>query len=93
MDALKIFKCIEICRKQKSNCKECEYQWEGFPTCMDGLREDLFTLFSSSDIEEVVRCKDCKWYDKDRSLCDNTVGLPLPREQDYYCADGIKREY
>ena len=37
----------------------------------------------------LIRCKNCKWYDKDRSLCDNTIGLPLPREQNFFCADGV----
>ena len=33
---------------------------------------------------EIVRCKDCKWYDERISVCDN---CGLPREQTFFCAD------
>lgn len=38
--------------------------------------------------EDIVRCKDCKWYDEQISLCDN---CGLPREQTFFCADGKRR--
>lgn len=34
---------------------------------------------------ELIRCKDCKWYDERISMCDN---CGLPREQTFFCADG-----
>ena len=37
------------------------------------------------DLVEVVRCKDCEWYDERISMCDN---CGLPREQTFFCADG-----
>lgn len=37
------------------------------------------------DMVEVVRCKDCKWYDERISMCDN---CGLPRERTFFCADG-----
>ncbi len=37
---------------------------------------------------EIVRCKDCKWYDEQISMCDN---CGLPREQTFFCADGERR--
>lgn len=37
------------------------------------------------DMVEVVRCKDCKWYDERISMCDN---CGLPREQTFFCSDG-----
>ena len=37
---------------------------------------------------EIVRCKDCKWYDERISMCDN---CGLPREQPFFCADGKRR--
>ena len=36
-------------------------------------------------MQELVRCKDCKWYDEQISMCDN---CGLPREQTFFCADG-----
>lgn len=38
---------------------------------------------------EIVRCKDCKWYDERISMCDN---CGLPREQTFFCADGKRKE-
>ena len=35
--------------------------------------------------DDIVRCKDCKWYDERISMCDN---CGLPREQTFFCADG-----
>lgn len=39
--------------------------------------------------ENVVRCKDCKWYDERISMCDN---CGLPREQTFFCSDGKRKE-
>lgn len=41
------------------------------------------------DRQPVVRCKDCKWYDEQISMCDN---CKLPREQTFFCADGKRKE-
>ena len=38
---------------------------------------------------ELIRCRDCKWYDTELSFCDN---FNLPREQTFYCADGKRRD-
>ena len=48
--------------------------------------------FSSEIMQELIRCKDCKWYDCNNSLCDNTVGLPVPREETFFCADGTHKD-
>lgn len=40
------------------------------------------------DAVPVVRCKDCKWYDKQISMCNNCA---LPREQTFFCGDGRRR--
>ena len=40
------------------------------------------------DLVEIVRCKDCEWYDERTSMCDN---CGLPREQTFFCADGKRR--
>ena len=41
-----------------------------------------------TNMVEVVRCKDCTWYDEQISMCDN---CGLPRERNYFCADGERR--
>ena len=38
--------------------------------------------------QELIRCKDCRWYDEKISFCDN---CNLPREQTFFCADGEAR--
>ena len=43
------------------------------------------------DAVEVVRCKDCKKYIKDFSL-DLCSLLHLTKGDDFYCADGERRE-
>lgn len=52
---------------------------------------NAFTLFEEeySPEQDIVRCKDCKWYDERISMCDN---CGLPREQTFFCADGKRNE-
>ena len=50
------------------------------------IAKEAFALLKEQ--EDVVRCRDCKWYDERISLCDN---LGLPREQTFFCADGERR--
>ena len=48
MDALKIFKGIEICRQ--GACSECPYVNDGdMPDCMNSMKEELFALFMEHD--------------------------------------------
>ena len=56
------------------------------------------------DAVEVVRCKDCKWYEIEQLKRDGTddkrykpsvcvIGAYAePRKADWYCADGERRE-
>lgn len=55
-----------------------------------GLKNKALTdvLFLLKEQPEIVRCKDCKWYDERISLCDN---CGLPREQTFFCADGKRK--
>jgi len=39
------------------------------------------------DMVEVVRCKDCRWYDKKTSWCDN---CNLAREQTFFLCEREK---
>lgn len=47
--------------------------------------EEADELMDEHWVGELVRCKDCKWYDERISMCDN---CELPREQTFFCADG-----
>ena len=47
------------------------------------------------DALEVVRCKDCKWYEKGKSYtpyCNNVKNLFEEMEPDDYCSYGKRRE-
>lgn len=44
---------------------------------------------SDVDVAEVVRCKDCKWYDKTMNICGNLHYMMQP---DWFCADGERSE-
>ena len=44
-------------------------------------------------VGELVRCKDCRWREREQPgmvYCPNTVGNWA--EDDWYCADGERRE-
>ena len=45
---------------------------------------------SDVDVVEVVRCKDCKHRDPEDKKCDcgHFIDWQLPRDDDWYCADG-----
>lgn len=43
---------------------------------------------------ELIRCKDCKHRDPEDRKCDCGHGIlwQLPRDDDWFCADGERRE-
>ena len=43
---------------------------------------------------QIVRCKDCKHRDPEDKKCDCGHGIrwQLPREDDWFCADGKRKE-
>lgn len=52
-----------------------------------------------ADVVEVVRCRECKWYDRKTSECHNPrygngwANYPPPSvNDDYYCADGERKD-
>ena len=51
-------------------------------------RRGYYKGYSDRD-KEIVRCKDCKWYDEEISMCDN---CELPRERTFFCADGERKD-
>ena len=52
-------------------------------------------MIQTSDYAPVVRCKDCRWWDKEQSadgfngFCVNTGMCSAP---DWFCADGERRD-
>lgn len=43
---------------------------------------------------KIIRCKDCKHHDPEDGRCDSGHGITwnLPRPDDWFCADGIRKE-
>lgn len=52
--------------------------------------EEADELMDEHWVGELVRCKDCKHWRKD--TCSAGAGLAFPPPEDWYCADGEKRE-
>ena len=50
-----------------------------------GDKENMNMIENGLHLQQLIRCKDCRWYDEKISFCDNCY---LPREQTFFCADG-----
>lgn len=58
------------------------------------LSTDFVEYRKYVDWEPLVRCKDCKYYDPEDKKCDCGHGIlwQLPRHDNWFCADGKRRE-
>ena len=89
----KIITSMECCKdvhqsgRWASGCISCGYADKHRPDCFLRLADDAVELLKEQP--DIVRCKDCKWYDERISMCDN---CGLPREQTFFCADGRRRD-
>lgn len=45
----------------------------------------------NEDLEYVVRCKDCKWFNDYEVECSLPIGLVYPNSDDY-CSKGERKE-
>lgn len=53
------------------------------------LTRHAITLLPALDVQPVVRCGDCKWYDSAFYACSK-CGVCVNR--DFYCADGARMD-
>lgn len=55
-------------------------------------KEDDVPFTKTEYMEELVRCKDCKHRDPEDKKCDSGhfIQWQLPRDDDWFCADGEK---
>ena len=60
--------------------------------CPLGSAFDVVDDFPTVDAVPVVRCKDCKHRDPEDKKCDSGhfIQWQLPRDDDWFCADGEK---
>ena len=70
-------------------CAECSMQAEGFCRV-----ERWIDIAPTIEAEPIVRCRDCKWWDKDngfddKGYCDLLDSYWRPDE---YCSDGERRD-
>ena len=92
-DINKVIKGLEQCG-MSSECigRDCPYWHDVLDdavkacNCTTELVRDALTLLKEHP--QIVRCKDCEWYDEQISMCNN---CGLPREQTFFCADGKRR--
>lgn len=54
-----------------------------------GDKGNMNMIENELHLQQLIRCKDCRWYDEKISFCDNCY---LPREQTFFCADGKPKD-
>ena len=71
-------------------CHGCQYEHNKYSNCIDCAVANAPTV----DAVQVVRCGECKNRDPEDHKCDCGHGIlwQLPREDDWFCADGKRRE-
>ena len=75
----------------KLYCSSCPY----CISCKSGgvflpivMVEDIRKLLKEQP--QIVRCKDCKWYDKQKNWC---ISLDIAEQgEDWFCADGEAKD-
>ena len=92
-DREKVIKGLEYCMKNQhcSDCESCAYGGVTSVICNSLIKDALELLKEQS---QIVRCKDCKHRDPEDKKCDCGHGIrwQLPREDDWFCADGKRKE-
>lgn len=58
---------------------------------VQAFAQETIEAFDSHNAPELVRCKDCIWYDQRDGICEHHAVINNP-SQDWFCADGERRE-
>ena len=71
-------------------------QWDIVRNLAVGVARKIVDEMPTADVEVVVRCNDCRWYNKQYSRClinvdKNGAGFAIYHEGNFYCAAGEKR--
>ena len=109
----KVIKGLECCTryevgKQLNNCLDCPYVepigFNQFRCKSQEMKEDALALLKEQP--EIVRCKDCKWWDKKDGAnygychaCKHgyysdhwEIGIYRTYKGDFFCSDGERKE-
>jgi hypothetical protein len=81
-------------REMPKSCSECPLlQGVSGEQCCSVTGEPSFRI-RECPLVEIVNCKDCKHRDPEDKFCDcgHMIKWSSPREDDWYCADGERRE-
>ena len=84
-------------------CNECD---SSFPYNCDECGEAFLTAFDALKQPEIVRCKDCKWWDKKNgsnygycNACKHgyssphwEIGIYRTYDGEWFCADGERKD-
>lgn len=63
------------------------YHAEGFKNAVTVVEDQ-----PSADVVEIVRCKDCKFYNEDEMMCNDTNGFDRYWKPTDFCSYGERRE-
>lgn len=80
------------------NCEDCKRHNKDYISKCDNSTWmevcDILDYMTLIDAEPVVRCKDCKYRDPEDKKCDcgHAILWQLPRDDDWFCADGERRD-
>ena len=99
----KVIKAIEthISADDSIGCDDCTYENDGW--CMARVMKDALELLKEQ--QPIVRCKDCKWWDKKPDspygychACKHghhsehwEIGIYRTYKGDWFCADGERQ--
>ena len=89
------YKDVELLRKQIAEFKmlvessENSDYLKGYITGKDAVMEAIDEL-PAADVQEVVRCKDCNYYDMQNCYCE-MFDFDTPSD-DFYCREGERMD-
>ena len=63
-----------------------------FPYGYRGMIKDVVAKMPTADVVEVVRCKDCKWWEYDTIFEDGWCRGKRQGNPKWFCADGERKD-
>ena len=63
------------------------------PQCIKMVKEmPLDLTYESPAVVMIIRCRECRWYSKEQGVCFHPHSNRLYVSEDFYCAEGKRRE-
>ena len=79
----KVISALEQCISTDKTCTGCPYEGT---VCTTTLNSDALALLKEHP--QIIRCKDCKYYNSLMGYCKDGRSYPSP---DWFCADGERK--